>query len=257
MADLTACPIPAIAALNTTELAFINGITAGTGAASKALVLNSSGDVTMPGIVDFSTCVPGTHTAGSMISTGTTWVSHSAVGACAVKLLCASTAASGDYATMRIRSRADAVSTGGVEGINVSASANIANFVNLCAGYFAVQPGAIATTSADSIATAVHAVIDRTGASSGRTWVAWIDTHQETKSAAGDYLMRLSHNGTVANDGMATIYSGGRMPYLLNFEDEGAGCVIATSASGSLTKTHAIAINTPDGVRYIQAGTIA
>jgi len=239
------------------EMEMLDGITAGTGAASKALVLDANGDVKLPGILDFSICVPGSHTAGSMVSTGSTWVAHATAGACAFKLLCSSTAASGDYATMRVRGRADAVSTGGVEAINASASANIADYLDLCAGYFAVQPGAINTTAAASVATALHAVCDRTGTSSGRTWVAWVDTHQETKSGAGDYLMRLSHNGTVANDGAITIYNGGRMPYLLNFEDV-AG-LLSTSDSGTFTKTHKIAVKIAGDATayYLELGTIA
>jgi hypothetical protein len=222
---------------------------------------NLTGDVTGrligngANVINFAGTDPSTEVNGSMITTISTWVEHTAAGACAIKILASSTATSGDYATMRIRGRASAVSSGGTEGINVSASTNIANYGDLCAGYFAAQPMAVTNNSASNIITAIHAVVDRTGISSGRTWVSWIDTHQETKSDAGDYLMRLSHNGTVANDGVFTIYNGGRMPYLFNFEDL-AGC-LAASESGTLTKTHAIAINTPDGVRYIQAGTIA
>jgi hypothetical protein len=160
--------------------------------------------LTVKGVILFSG-TRGTSTAGTLVSTGSTWIDHATAGQCAFKLLCSTSATSGDYATMRIRGRSDAVSSGGVEGLNVSASANIANYVNLCAGYFAAQPMAINTNSASSIITAIHAVVDRTGTSSGRTWVAWIDTHQETKSGAGDYLMRMSHNGTVANDGCFTI----------------------------------------------------
>lgn len=229
-------------------------VTAGTAAASKAVVLDANKQVNGM-TLNFAGATPGTGTAGTLITTGSTWVNHATAGQCAVKLLCQNTATSGDYATVRIRGRASAVSSGGTEGINVSASTDIANYGDLCAGYFAAQPNAITNNSASNIITAIHAVVDRTGASSGRTWVSWIDTHQETKSSAGDYLMRLSHNGTVANDGVFTIYNGGRMPYLFNFEDT-AG-FLAVSASGTLTKTHAIAVNTPEGVRYIQVGTIA
>ena len=184
----------------------------------------------------------GTATDGTLFSTGSSWISHATAGQCAFKILAANAATSGDYATMRIRGRADAVSSGGTEGINVSASANIANYGDLCSGYFAVQPNAITNNSASNIVTAVHAVIDRTGASSGRTWVAWIDTHQQTKSDAGDYLMRLSHNGTVANDGAITIYTGGRMPTLINFEIDSLnpGSMLST-ATGTATITHKIA----------------
>jgi hypothetical protein len=206
--------------------------------------------------LNWAAATPGTETTGSLVTTGSTWVVHTAVGACAVKLLCSSTATSGDYATMRIRGRTDAASSGGTEAVNASASSNINNYGDLCAGYFAAQPGAKTNNSASNIITAMHAVVDRTGASSGRTWVAWVDTHQETKSDAGDYLMRLSHNGTVANDGVFTVYNGGRMPVLFNFEDD-AGCISA-SAGSTLTSTRKIAIKDGSGnTIYILAGTVS
>jgi hypothetical protein len=202
-----------------------------------------------PQKMDLSAVTVGTSTAGTLVTTGSTWLVHATAGQCAFKLLCSSTATTGDYATMRIRGRADAVSSGGVEGINASASANIANYTNLCAGYFAAQPMAINSTAAAGIITAVHAVVDRTGTSSGHTWVAWIDTHQETKSGAGDYLVRLSHNGTAANDGVFTVYNGGRMPILFNFEDA-AGCLRDTDATLTV-QSGAIAVKTPAGTKYI------
>lgn len=200
-----------------------------------------------PGGITFAGTT-GTTTAGTLLSTGTSWIDHSTAGQCAAKLLCSTSATSGDYATMRLRARADAVSSGGVEGLNVSASANIANYTNLCAGYFAAQPNAINSTAAAGIISAIHAVVDRTGTSAGRTWVAWIDTHQTTKSSAGDYLMRLSHNGTVANDGCFTIYNGGRMPVLFNFEDA-AGFLNDTATVSVAGGT--LAVKTPAGTKYI------
>lgn len=217
-----------------------------------------TGNVTLAGNkqLSFAGVTPGTETAGSCMTTGSTWVSHTAAGACAIKFLCANAATSGDYATMRIRGRADAVSSGGTEGINVSASSTIANYGDLCAGYFAAQPGAVLNNSASNIITAIHAVVDRTTASDGRTWVAWIDTHATTKSGAGDYLMRFSHNGTVANDGMLTIYNGGRMPQFINFEDV-AG-FLSTSSSGTFTKTHKVAVKIAGDATqyYIEMGTV-
>jgi hypothetical protein len=225
-------------------------------------VANITADNTFYGLTSYDGAVTnflkftgtvGTATNGTLFSTGSTWINHATAGQCAFKILASTSATSGDYATARFRARADAVSSGGTEGINVSASANIANYGDLCAGYFAAQPNAITNNSASNIITAVHAVIDRTGASSGRTWVAWIDTHQETKSGAGDYLMRLSHNGTVANDGAITIYSGGRMPVLFNIEDA-AGFLTDSGDAGS-TKAGYLAVKTPAGTKYIQLVT--
>lgn len=197
----------------------------------------------------------GTATDGTLFSTGSTWVSHATAGQCAFKILAANAASSGDYATMRIRGRADVVSSGGTEGLNVSASANIANYGDLCAGYFAAQPNAINNNSASNIITALHAVVDRTGTASGRTWVAWVDTHAQTKSGAGDYLMRMSHNGTVANDGCWTIYNGGRMPVLFNFEDATASGFLTETGDAGSTKAGYLAVTTPAGTKYIQLVT--
>lgn len=226
-----------------------------TGTVNVSGTLACTGNITLSGNkqLSFAGVTPGTETAGSCITTGSTWVVHTAVGACAFKMLCSSSATSGDYATMRIRGRADAVSSGGTEAINASASSNVNNYGDLCAGYFAAQPGSKTNNSASNIITAIHAVADRTGASSGRTWIAWIDTHQETKSDAGDYLMRLSHNGTVANDGAITVYNGGRMPVLFNFEDA-AGFLTDAGDAGS-TKAGYLAVKTPAGTKYIQLVT--
>lgn len=112
------------------ELNTLDAVTAGTAAASKAVVLDSSRQVNGLSL-NFAGTTPGTGTAGTLITTGSTWVAHATAGQCAAKLLCATSATSGDYATMRLRARADAVSSGGTEGLNVSASANIANYGDL------------------------------------------------------------------------------------------------------------------------------
>ena len=84
--------------------------------------------------------------------------------------------------------------------------------------------------------------------------MGWLDTHAETKAAGGDYMLRISHNGKIAIDGAISIYSGGRLPILFNFEDI-SGFLSATP--GTLTPTHKIAVNIQGvGVRYIQCGTV-
>ena len=214
--------------------------------------------------LDFSGVTPGAETAGSLVTTGTTWIAFATAGACGVKLLLENESATGEFATLRMRARANAATGSGDGGNSVgtttagdfSASAQHADYGNLKAINAVAQPNALnQTTDATNIVTALYGRVDRTGTSVGRTWVAWIDTHQTTKSGAGDYLLRLSHNGTVANDGAITIYNGGRMPVLFNFEDL-AGFVSGTP--GTLTPTHKIAVNIAGvGVRYLQVGTVA
>ncbi len=209
---------------------------------------NLTGDVTgkvisgaTPPAITFASIVPATETTGSCITTGSTWLNHSAVGACAVKLLTKDTSATGDYHCLRIRARSDAASAdagnAGCVGGNFSASAGIAQFKNLLAvqGFAQdYQGGTIyANTDAGHISTAIYGCMDTKGASSGRRWCFWADSHQTTKSSAGDYLMRFSHNGTVANDGLITVYGGGRVPLLMNIEDATPGFATAGSLTDS------------------------
>ena len=236
-----------------------------------ARVAHSSGAIVTPIIggdqvapLDCSALVPGTETSGSILTSKSSWIDFSTPGACGGKLLLQNSSATGEFATWRMRARANAATGSGDGGnsvgtttcIDASASANhddygVLRAVNACA-----QPNAFnQTTDATNIVTALYGRIDRTGTSVGRSWVAWLDTHMTTKAAAGDYMERISHNGTVANDGVWTIYNGGRMPVLFNFEDV-AG--LLSAVGGTLTATHKIAINIAGvGVRYIVAGTVA
>jgi hypothetical protein len=149
-------------------------------------------------------------------------------------------------------------SVGTTTCIDASASAIAADYGNLKAVNACAQPNALAqTTDSTNIVCALYGRIDATAGSVGRRWVAWIDTHATTKADAGDYLMRISHNGTIAIDGAITIYNGGRLPQLLTFEDV-AG-FLSTSGSGSFTKTHKLACKIGGDATqyYIQLGTIS
>ena len=147
---------------------------------------------------------------------------------------------------------------GTTTGLDVSASAQHADYGVLKAVNAVAQPNALAqTTDATNIVTALYGRIDATAASVGRRWVTWIDTHATSKADAGDYMVRISHNGTAAIDGLFTIYTGGRLPQLFTFEDV-AG-FLSTSSSGTFTKTHKIAVKiSGDATQYyLQLGTIA
>lgn len=224
----------------------------GTGASgsTERNVPLGAGQVTPPAF-NFATLVPSTETAGSIFTTGSTWVDHSALGSCAMKFLTSYSGASGDYACARFRARAGAA--GNVDGVNASASASVNNHGNLCAVYAAAQPTSYTNNQAGHIACGLHSVIDADGASSGRRWSTWIDDHSTTKAAAGHYLARLSQNGTVAIDGVFTVYNGGRCPVLFNFEDA-AGFLTDAGDAGS-TKAGYLAVKTPAGTKYIQLVT--
>ena len=203
--------------------------------------------------INFSKAVPGTETTGSLITTGTTWVSLSAAGGCAAKLLCAYKGTSGDYATLRMRARSDYAggSAYGVVCGNFSASANLANYANLFAVQGYAQPNANTQSDAAHIACGVYSCIDATGASSGRRWSMWTDEHSTTKASGGHYLHRLSYNpqGSGAGlDGVWTIYGANQVPFLFNFEADASGNPFvagATVASGTCLGT--IRVKTSNG----------
>jgi hypothetical protein len=169
-----------------------------------------------------------------------------------MKLLLENSCDTGEFATLRMRARANNTtasgngnsSVGTTTCIDASASAidheyGVLKAVNACA-----QPNALnQTQDATNIVTALYGRIDATGTSVGRRWVSWIDTHATTKAAAGDYLQRLSHNGTATIDGLWTIYGGGRLPLLMNIEDATPGFIGAISGHTTMTKCLAISIN--------------
>ena len=215
---------------------------------TKVYEITSTGLSLTGGALNFASHSPGTGTAGTMMTTGSTWISYSTAGQCALKLLCANAATSGDFATVRMRARSDAA--GDTVCGNFSASGGANNHGNLFAVQGYAQPNAYTNSGASNIVCGLYSCIDATAASSGRRWSTWVDTHETTKASASDYLMRLSHNGTIANDGVFTIYNGGRCPVLFNFEDA-AGFLTETGDAGS-TKAGYLAVTTPAGTKYIQ-----
>lgn len=201
--------------------------------------------------LNFAGVAPGTETTGSIITTGSVWLSHTAVGGCAVKLLCANAAASGDYATLRIRARADAA--GATVGINSSASGGANDYGNLFGVQGLAQPNAYTQSGGDNIVCGVYSCVDKTGTSSGRVWSMWIDDHSTTaKATGGHYLLRMSQNalgGTPVDiDGAITIQAS-RLPVLFNIETAD-GFLSDTSLSLS-AQAGALKVKTPAGTRYI------
>jgi len=218
-----------------------------------------------PGLaaIDFSALVPGTEISGSLLTTKTSWVAFTTAGACGIKVLLENQSDTGEFASLRIRGRANNTTASGNGGnsvgtttaIDASASAIAAEYGNLKAVNAVAQPNALAqSTDATNIVTALYGRIDATAASVGRRWVAWLDTHATTKAGAGDYMERISHNGTAAIDGVWTIYSGGRLDNLFNFEDV-AG-FLSVEAGATLTSTHKIAVTIGGATRYILVGTV-
>jgi len=230
----------------------VNGITTMTGNvefAARAAV------PTVP--MNFSGVVPGTETTGSLVTTGSTWLAHSAAGSCAGKLLCASTATTGDFATWRMRGRSDAAvantwGVAAVTGINSSASAGHADYANLIGVAGLAQANAYTQANSTNVLCGVYSCMDRTGTSAGHAWSMWIDDHSTTAKAADHYLLRMSQHalgGTPVNiDGAITVQCT-RLPVLFNFETADG---FLTDSSRTLdNQAGAIAVSTPAGTRYI------
>lgn len=203
--------------------------------------------------LDYSALTPAAVTTGSILGTGANWIAHSTLGSCGIKMLLSYTGASGEFASLRIRARSN--SAGSVAGGNFSASAGQNNHGDLYAVQGYAQPLTYTQATAANIVCALYGCVQRSagGTSVGRDWVAWIDTHMAVKASGGSYLMRLSHNGSIANDGVFTIYNGGLMPVLFNFEDA-AGFLTETGDAGS-TKAGYLAVKTPAGTKYLQLVT--
>lgn len=217
--------------------------------------------------VHFENILPGSETTGSLITTGTTWVVHSAAGACAGKILASSNAATGQFATWRVRGRADAAcadtyNVASVEGVNSSASANHADYPNLFGVSGLAQPNAFTNANTNNIICGVYSCMDRTGTSAGAAWSMWIDDHSTTAKATGaggHYLLRMSQNalgGTpVSIDGAITIQTN-RLPVLFNFEQ--VGDFLSTASGASLTPTHKIKVKIAgdNTTYYLLMGTV-
>lgn len=210
--------------------------------------------------VSFATYIPVGTTTGSLITTGSTWVPFVTAGACGQKFLLENKCNTGEFASVRIRAGAKNTTASGDGGssigtttaIDASASARQAEYGVLKAVNAVAQPNAYAqTTDSSNIVTALYGRIDATAASVGRRWVMWIDTHETVRSDESDYMVRISHNGTVAMDGAFTIYAGGRLPVLFNFEDVGAGTPVKDSDDSLTTQSGSIAVQTPAGTKYI------
>jgi hypothetical protein len=203
-------------------------------------------------VFNFSGLTINAETTGTMITTGSTWLVHPVAGACAAKILAASSATSGDYATLRMRARSDGANpAGGVVCGNFSASANVDEYANLYAVQGYAQPNAKAQTGASNIVCGVYSCVDRTVGSSGRSWSLWTDTHETAKASASHFLHRLSHNGGAINlDGIWTIYAGQGCDSLMNFENTNAPVTSGDMTGG--TKTYSLAVKINGAVHYIQ-----
>jgi hypothetical protein len=215
-------------------------------------------------VVNFAATAPSTEVNGSMITTISSWVVHTAAGACAGKILASSSATTGDYATWRVRGRSDAVvadvaNVASVVGVNSSASANLANYANLFGIQGLAQPNAFNQANATNYICGVYSCMDRTGTHAGHAYSMWIDDHSTTAKAADHYLLRMSQNalgGTPVDiDGAITMQTS-RLPVLFNFEQVQG--FLSTAAGASLTPSHKIKVKIAGDATayYLLLGTV-
>jgi hypothetical protein len=196
----------------------------------------------------------GNQTNGFLLSTddragNSNWIMADTAAARAVKMLCGTTATTGDYSTLSIRAKsAGANTTGGVIAGNFSASATINNYANLYGVQAYVQPATYTNNNASGILCALYGKTVTQGAYSGRIWSAWVDCGDTVLASASHYLMRLSHNGGAINlNGIFTLYQGQGCDYLFNFENNNAPLAGSDKTGG--TKDMAIACYA-NGKRY-------
>jgi hypothetical protein len=219
---------------------------------------------TATNVLNMAGTTPLTEVNGSMFTTISTWVVHTAAGACAGKILASSSATTGDYATWRMRARSDAAvantpNVASVAGVNSSASCSVNDYANLIGVAGLAQPNAFTQANTTNIICGVYSCLDRTGTHAGSAWSMWIDDHSTTsKAGVSHYLLRMSQNalgGTPVDiDGAITVQTS-RLPVLFNFEQIQG---FLSDTPGTLTPTHKIAVNIAGvGVRYIQVGTVA
>jgi hypothetical protein len=205
--------------------------------------------------LNFANFLPGTETTGSLVTTGTTWVAH-ASGGCGVKLLLSNTSATVGFASLRIRARSDVATptwnTRTVAG-DFSASANIANYGELCGGSFYAQDNGYAQARASHWSVGLEGVMACTVTSTGLRFALRLADYSTTKSSLQHYLVRLESSGTgigVTKDGVFDIYPSSDYTYLFNFEGAAGGFLTDSDASKTSAQG-ALKVKTPVGDKYI------
>ena len=195
---------------------------------------------------DLSTFVPGNGTAGDIMSTGTTWVPFATPGACGIKLLLSNIAATGNFASLRIRARSDIATptwNQNTLALDLAASAGIIDYGELVGLSSYAQDNGYAQTRVDHWATAIKACMLCTAASTGSRFALVVSDYSSTKAATKHYLARFDKpSGACAIDGVFAMGNCDQFSYLFKFE----------VAGGYLTDTSTrLQVMTPAGAKYI------
>lgn len=208
-------------------------------------VMAPEGNLTTNAAINFASLVPA-GTAGSFITTGTTWVPFPTAGAAGIKLLLSNTSATGNFASIRIRARSDkATPTWNQNTLagDFSASAGINDYGELIGlSAYAQVPAAYTQSRATHWITAIKgALTDYAGAtSSGSRYVLVLDDACANKAATAHYAMYVNNSGVEKNGIMQVT---GSWQYGLNLNTGvfsvadiqlGKGAKIFNSASGTV-----------------------
>jgi hypothetical protein len=219
-------------------------------------VIKTDGGIILTGAtpLSFTTEFAPAGTAGSLITTGTSWLKFSTAGAAGVKMLLANTSATGNFASIRIRGRSDVATPtwnqNTVAG-DFSASAGINDYGELVGvSAYAQVPAAYTQSRGNHWITGLKAALtDYAGATSaGSRFVMVLDDACVTKASTAHYMMHMTKAAGVAIDGAFQIEPT-LMTYLFDFTADGGFLLDSgtshTQVDGSLT------VHTPDGVKYI------
>ena len=200
--------------------------------------------------LDYTALVPTTTTAGSIMTTGTTWPSFTSAGQCGIKLLLNDACATGNFATIRARAKSSVARTGTLQYTlagDFSASAAVSEYKDLIGvSAYGQVPAAYTQTNANHVVCGVKAAItDFTGAtSSGSRYALWVDDASINTASNGHYLIFAQKlTGAATIDGVMQV-RGDLFTYGLNFTE-------ATFATADIVFQNA------DTLSNLVAGTIA
>jgi hypothetical protein len=224
---------------------------------SNAGVFCTDGGIILTGSapLSFATEFAPAGTAGSLITTGTSWLKFSTAGAAGVKMLLANTSATGNFASIRIRGRSDVATPtwnqNTVAG-DFSASAGINDYGELIGvSAYAQVPAAYTQSRASHWITGLKAALtDYAGATSaGSRFVVVLDDACVVKATTAHYMMHMTKAVGATIDGAFQIEPA-LMTYLFSFT--AAGGFLTDSGNAHTTPDGEIAITTPDGTKYIK-----
>ena len=219
-------------------------------------------DATFTGKIDWSAFSPpsGGSANGTMISSGGVWTSFTGTsGVAAVKFLCENAAATGGFATLRVRARsavATPVWNQYTMAIDAAASAVIADYGELYGGSFFAQDNGYAQSRPSHWSVGLKAAIGCTGTSSGLRMALLVTSTSTSKSSLQDYLIRCEKSSGGIGftiDGVFDFCNCGDFTYWANFETVG-GYLDDTETTHS-SMHGSIRVHTPGGVKYIRLCT--